>query len=242
LETLKEAIRREELESVRRYLATPLRILELGGGNGLQAKTLQSWGHDVTSLDVEIEEGKSYFPVTLYDGRTLPFPPDTFDAVFSSNVLEHVTDLPELLAEAKRVLRPVGIMIHMLPTPSWRFWSIVTYYFAIGSALLSRRSRSGAPASSVRKKRPLFRRLVNLAFPGAHGTFPNAVSELYYYSARSWLKTFRANGLTVDEMGPCGIFYTGHKILGFMGVSARRRIARLLGSGSNYYVLRVGSR
>jgi SAM-dependent methyltransferase len=240
LETLKETIRREELESVRRYLAPPLRILELGGGNGLQAKTLQSWGHDVTSLDVEIEEGKPYFPVTLYDGRTLPFPPDTFDAVFSSNVLEHVTDLPGLLAEAKRVLRPAGVMIHMLPTPSWRFWSIITYYFALG-ALLSRRSRSGASASSARKKRTLFRRLIGLTFPGAHGTFPDAVSELYYYSTRSWLKTFHANGLTVEEFGPCGIFYTGHKILGFLNISARRRMARILGSGSSYYVLRVGS-
>jgi SAM-dependent methyltransferase len=241
LETLKETIRRKELESVRRYLVQPLRILELGGGNGLQAKTLQSWGHVVTSLDVEIEEGKSYFPVTLYDGRTLPFPPATFDAVFSSNVLEHVTDLAELLAEAKRVLRPAGIMIHMLPTPSWRFWSIITYYFAIGPALLSRRSRSGAPASNVRKKRTLFRRLIGLTFPGAHGTFPDAVSELYYYSARSWLKTFHANGLAVEETGPCGIFYTGHKILSFLSVPTRRKIAQVLGSGSNYYVLRVGS-
>jgi SAM-dependent methyltransferase len=240
LETLKETIRREELES-RPHLPRASRILEVGGGNGLQAKTLQSWGHDVTSLDVELEAGKSHFPVTLYDGRSLPFSPATFDVVFSSNVLEHVTDLPGLLAEAKRVLRPSGVMIHMLPTPSWRFWSIVTYYFAIGPALLSRRSKDGAAASSIRKKRPLFRRLVNLVFPAAHGVFPNAVSELYYYSARSWLKTFRANGLIVEETGPCGIFYTGYKILRFLGVPARRRISRLLGSGSNYYVLRVGS-
>jgi SAM-dependent methyltransferase len=242
LATLKETIRRAELEIVRRHLSPPLRILELGGGNGLQAKTLQSWGNDVTSLDVQAEEGAQHFPVSLYDGRTLPFPPATFDVVFSSNVLEHVTDLSGLLTEAKRVLRPAGLMIHMLPTPSWRFWTMITYYFAVGPALLSRRSKKGGPPSSnVRKKRTLFRRLAGLVFPGAHGVFPSAISELYYYSARSWLKVFRANGLTVIEMGPCGIFYTGHKILRFLGVSARQRMARALGSGSNYYVLRVNA-
>jgi SAM-dependent methyltransferase len=43
-------------------------------------------------------------------GEHLPFPPETFDFVIATDVLEHVTDPARVLLEAERVLKPNGIV------------------------------------------------------------------------------------------------------------------------------------
>ena len=40
--------------------------------------------------------------------------------MFSSNTLEHVKQLDILLKEMRRVLKPRGTMVHILPTSAWR--------------------------------------------------------------------------------------------------------------------------
>ena len=42
----------------------------------------------------------------FYDGKTLPFPNNHFDSVFSSEVFEHIFNLPEILKEINRVMKP----------------------------------------------------------------------------------------------------------------------------------------
>lgn len=94
-------VRHAEIEAVRRWLTPGTRVLEIGGGNGYQAGIIASWGCEVHSIDVSqaLDHMKGYYPVGEYDGERIPFPQESFDTVFSSNVLEHVERLPDMLLE-----------------------------------------------------------------------------------------------------------------------------------------------
>lgn len=62
-------------------------------------------GHDHSKEDIDV----------YYDGKTLPFEDSEFDSVFTSEVFEHVFNLPEILDELRRVLKPEGKMLITLP-------------------------------------------------------------------------------------------------------------------------------
>jgi SAM-dependent methyltransferase len=68
-------------------------------------------------LDIENEghlhenEGVDVF----YDGKTIPFEDAHFDAIFTSEVFEHVFDIDEIIPEIKRVLKPGGKMLVTVP-------------------------------------------------------------------------------------------------------------------------------
>lgn len=47
----------------------------------------------------------------LGDAKGLPFPDASFDVVFSNTILHHIPDPRTLLAEARRVLRPGGVLL-----------------------------------------------------------------------------------------------------------------------------------
>lgn len=51
----------------------------------------------------------------FYDGKTIPFENDHFDSVFCSEVFEHVFNLPDILKELNRVLKPGGLMLITCP-------------------------------------------------------------------------------------------------------------------------------
>ncbi len=63
-------------------------------------------------------EGETYEQSAVdvfYNGHTLPFPDGHFDSIFSSEVFEHIFNLPEILLELKRVLKPGGRILVTCP-------------------------------------------------------------------------------------------------------------------------------
>ncbi|MBV9558646.1 MAG: class I SAM-dependent methyltransferase, partial [Pseudolabrys sp.] len=110
------------------YFSPGAHILEVGAGTGQQALYISQHGFKVDAIDVpnsNYSEARQ-FPITDYDGKRIPFPDGTFDIVFSSNVMEHVSDLSAMNAEIKRVLKPGGYCIHVMPTHRWRFWTFLS--------------------------------------------------------------------------------------------------------------------
>jgi SAM-dependent methyltransferase len=51
----------------------------------------------------------------IYDGNTLPFANETFDGIFSSEVAEHVFNLPQIFIELNRVLKADGSILITCP-------------------------------------------------------------------------------------------------------------------------------
>jgi SAM-dependent methyltransferase len=238
-------VRRYELESVRSLFSPHAVVLELGAGNGLQASIISSWGCSVRAFDVAGRPAAPYVyhPVADYDGVHLPLDDESIDIAFSSNVLEHVQRLPSLLAETLRVLRPGGIAIHILPTPYWRFWSIVAHYpflvftaLGIGSEFVDwsdkeqRQTRTSERGMSYVIKRALW--------PGPHGEFPGAIAEFAGFHARHWTRELEKVGFTIERVSPTGIYYSGYGLFSNLSVGARCRMARFLGSSTQTIVAR----
>ena len=57
-----------------------------------------------------VKQEKTYVPITLYDGYTLPFRSKSFDIVLIVDVLHHDTHPEHIMKEAKRVAKETVII------------------------------------------------------------------------------------------------------------------------------------
>ena len=134
--TFLEAVRAYELEIARKYLPASMaqgvscRLLEVGAGTGVQALRLSELGYTVSALEVKDSSYRSVrcFDIVEYDGVNIPLLDQSHDVVFSSNVLEHIVQLDEVLRETHRVLSDDGVCVHLVPTSSCRAWTLVAHY------------------------------------------------------------------------------------------------------------------
>ena len=101
-------------------------VLEIGCGSGVYALHLaQTTGCSITGLDINALGIRNANQLALRRGlspqaqfevcdvsKPLPFADETFDAIFSNDVLCHIPGRPSLLAEMYRVLKPgIGRML-----------------------------------------------------------------------------------------------------------------------------------
>jgi SAM-dependent methyltransferase len=66
---------------------------------------IETSGHAHTNEHIDV----------FYDGKTIPFDTNHFDAVFSSEVFEHVFNLETVLPEICRVMKPKGKLLFTCP-------------------------------------------------------------------------------------------------------------------------------
>jgi SAM-dependent methyltransferase len=86
-------------------------VLDVGTGDGKLAATVHARRNDITIKGVDVlARPQSAIPVELFDGRRLPFPDASVDAVMCVDVLHHADDAPQLLAECGRVARSAVIV------------------------------------------------------------------------------------------------------------------------------------
>ncbi len=96
-------------------------VLDLGAAGGFMTEAIHDRGARATGIDPAadaIAAAKRHAAETgreiRYDvgvGEELPYPDASFDAVVCVDVLEHVSDLGQVVAEVTRVLRPGGVFL-----------------------------------------------------------------------------------------------------------------------------------
>jgi SAM-dependent methyltransferase len=114
-----------------RNAGAEVRVLDYGCGVGeivnlLREKDVDAYGCDVfydggdhfETIDPELLQNGV---IQRMQGSVIPFEDDAFDLVVNNQVLEHVTDIDEVLAEMRRVLKPGGAVLSVFPHKQvWR--------------------------------------------------------------------------------------------------------------------------
>jgi SAM-dependent methyltransferase len=110
-------------------LADGLEILDCGCGMGFYLMAIQQLrAVRLTGLDEEparlefAEQHGIRANFVVGDVQALPFADESFDRVLMSEVLEHLPDDRAALHEARRVLRPGGILAISVPHARYPFW------------------------------------------------------------------------------------------------------------------------
>jgi 2-polyprenyl-6-hydroxyphenyl methylase/3-demethylubiquinone-9 3-methyltransferase len=98
---------------------SPVRLLDIGCGGGVLTEEFASMGSQVTGIDISprsIEIARVHAARTglsidyqVGAGTKLPFDRESLDAVSCCDVLEHIRDWKQVIAEAGRVLKPGGL-------------------------------------------------------------------------------------------------------------------------------------
>ncbi|MGF6822495.1 SAM-dependent methyltransferase [Microbacterium sp. ZKA21] len=122
------------------------RVLDVGGGTGVHARSLRARGLDVVLIDPVPEHvaaaAASGIDAVRGDARSLPFEDDAFDAVLILGPLYHLASESErlqALREARRVTRSGGFV----------FAAGLSRFIALGANVLGRPVRSDGAITAL---------------------------------------------------------------------------------------------
>lgn len=234
-----QKIRIEELETALEVFSNEknLDILEIGGRDGFQANIISKKGHKVTSIDINPLLPQIHL-VQKGDINKLDFENNSFDLIYSSNMLQEIDNIDEAFMEMKRVLKKDGIIIHIVPS-SW--WSLITnfwHYCLIPKYLIksnkiqqifNSKKVTNIDIQNNNQKNKNSKATTNLKKLFFHplGTNTSFVHEIIYFSQFYWKKSFNDNRFTIIEEKNCPYLYSGYSIFRFKFLSFRKFLAKL---------------
>lgn len=117
----KEEDFKEYVGLIKHWLKKGSSYFDLGCGLGQTTFYLSSLGYQVEGIDNSenfIAEARKKFPnLKFYQGDilNLPLPDESFDAIGSHNVIEHISDVPKFLKEQIRLVKNSGLIFISAP-------------------------------------------------------------------------------------------------------------------------------
>lgn len=110
-------------EHIARYafatrLAAGKRVLDIGCGTGYGVAEMARSAAFAVGIDSAAEASPGAGIFLQASATALPFKPGAFDLITAFEVIEHLTDWQQMLAEARRVLHPDGVFLVSTPNKS----------------------------------------------------------------------------------------------------------------------------
>lgn len=126
-------------------ITAPTRGLDIGCGQGWYAVEMQRLGHAITGMDASVDQlraARSYttdkahdMNFVVADAAALPCEDNSFDFIYSVNVLHHIADPQtqcQVFQEIRRLLKPGGIFfLHEINTDNPFFRLYMGYLFPL---------------------------------------------------------------------------------------------------------------
>jgi 2-polyprenyl-6-hydroxyphenyl methylase/3-demethylubiquinone-9 3-methyltransferase len=204
------------------------RTLDIGCGGGLLAEEFTRLGCEVSGIDPSTESIAAALAHAAAaglrieyrtgTGEAIPYPDAAFDIAYCCDVLEHVADLPRVIGETARILRPGGVFLFDTINRTWRSqlviikllqeWSWTSFMppglhdwgmFIKPSELLPLLARNGFENRGLTGLRPAAGPLAALRILRARKR-----GEITYAEA--------VRRLDLRESGDLGLLYMGHAV------------------------------
>ena len=214
------------------------RILEIGSGEGFSASYLSRLGNVFLSdLRAPAKWYSTSKQFVICDAENLPYPDRAFDLIFSSHVVEHISNKPKALAEMRRVATDDAIFVHVVPTHFWKLLSVVIYYPDQVLAAFGRIVKwLGRPEASTPGVQPAVKNSIRLNrfVPPAHGTNVSTWGEFREFHPGEWKRIFEAAGFSCVRSLPLLAYAPANLPI----LPANRRLVRIGLFSSVAYFLR----
>jgi SAM-dependent methyltransferase len=107
-------------------LSPDKRVMDFGCGSGANVKTLRKLGYHAYGCDIKFKKEVSVNTENMISEEiikkiklkpyVLPYEDNSFDFIYSNQVFEHVQNYSETISELKRILKPDGVSLHILPS------------------------------------------------------------------------------------------------------------------------------
>ena len=241
-------IRRREVEMVfsilpRKQFANGL---EIGAGDGFQTMLLAPHIEKLISSDLNFKRIKEKIPKVEYkevdaDAIEGVFPSESFEFIFSSNVLEHVRDPRKVLSSTHAMIRDDGYAVHIVPSRTLKISYLLFYYPNIALLLIDRiigklKGKTFFQGAGINLENninlvvsPPSGRFRKFLFPTIHGNFRSHWEEFIAYGKSRWEEMFMRSGYSIADYATAPAF-SGY---GF-GLNFFRKILWRLGASSEH--------